>query len=472
MEAVVAPARTVTTPPPSAAGKANVVFEGSKLGSADAGAPASEGHLYNLVDYVGLAHTQAVLGLHDYAQALAKDLPDWIITQARGTNVRHLGPLPTKLLEDLRDGLAFEETVEGRRVTSDANIRQLVARDVATEAIDEATALMAVFEETYWPWVTRVVDSETAVAGAALSRLDEALHKWDRPLSALRALFEQCEALHRDVDDRWPDLKLDDLEARRAALQDLLRTPIARVATHVDIDMNPDRPDVFGWAFFRAHQDLLDDVLSGQMPVRADLEERLRLLVNATDRASTRLRATVRRQHVSVLGSFWSEPMLMLLQLSGAALVIGLTRKRSDLLGVFERVWDGLLDTSAQHVLDVTLAALALDDSLIGISTGKINRSRRHLQTVAALEGMGLSPDDIEDAELGEPPSGVSAKVAAMLRVISFGHLEEVFVAAWMVPAALRRGATLPQNGLGLRVADLIKNFDDATDAQQGETVG
>ena len=461
-EVVVAPARTATTQPVTntAAGEASTQ---TRTGSAPANTPGSEGHLYNVVDFVALAYTQAVLGLYDYAYALTTDFPHWVVAQARGKSARNLGPLPAELLGHLRDGLRFEKAVEGRRVTSDANIKQLVARAVATEAIDEAATLMATFEDDFWSWASRVGDGYTPAAGAALSRLDEALNKWDQLLSALSTLFEQCEAVHRDVDDQWPDLSLDGLAIRRAALQDRLRAPIAKVATHVDVYMNPDRPDMFGWAFYRAHQDLLEDVLSDRTPIRADLEERLRGLVFATDRARGRLHATVRRQHYRVLGSFWSEPVLMLLQLSGVALVTGLARQRSDLLDVFDRVWGALLDANAQQVLDVALGALVMDDAFFGLSPGKINRSTRHQQVMAALEDMGVSRDDIEYGDFEESHPDSSTRLAAMLRYVAYGDFEDVFVAAWIVPAARRRGAELPDDGLGTRLTELIEALADAT---------
>jgi hypothetical protein len=468
MEAVVSPARAAATmtamSQPSANAAADEASTQTRTSSAPANMPGSEGHFYNLVDFVALAYTQAVLGLHDYAYALTTDFPHWVVAQARGKNARNLGPLPAELLRNLRNGLRFEEAIEGHRVTSDANINQLVARAVATEAIDEVTTLMATFETDFWPWASRIIDADTLAAGAALSRLDEALNKWDLPLSALSTLFEQCEAVHRDVDDRWPDLSLDGLTARRAALQDRLRAPIARVATRVDIDMNPDRPDVFGWAFYRAHQDLLEDVLSDRTPVRADLEERLRGLVVATDRASGRLRATVRRQHDRVLGSLWSEPLLMLLQLSGVALVTGLARRRFDLLDVFERVWGGLLDAHAQQVLDAALAALVMDDAFFALSTGKINRSSRHQQAMAVLADMEVSRDDIEYGNLEQSHSGLSTRLAVMLRRVAYGDFEDVFVAAWIVPEARRRGAVLPDHGLGTRLTELIKVLADANE--------
>jgi hypothetical protein len=465
LEAVVSPARAASmaaTPAPSADAAAGETSKQTKTRSTSEDMSASAGHFYNLVDLIALAYIQAVLGLHDYAGALTTDFPEWMVAQARGKGTRNLSPLPAALLKNLRDGLSFELAVEGRQVTSDANIMQLVAFGIATEAIDEATALLAVFEDDFWPWASHVVDRDTPAAGAALSRMDEALRKWDLALSALSTLFDQCEAVHRDVDDRWPDLSLDGLAARLATLRVGLRVPIAKIATRVDVDVDPDRPDVFGWAFYRTHQDLLEDVLSDRTPVQADLEERLHGLLAATDRASGRLRATVRRQHDRVLGAVWSEPLLMLLQLSGVALVTGLVRQKSDLLDVFERAWARLLDADSQHVLDVASAALAADDALFALSTGKINRSNRHLQATSALEELGVSRDAIEDGDLGGSHPELSTRLAAMLRYVAYGDFEDVFMAAWLVPEARRRGATLSNGSLGPRLSGLIATLADA----------
>jgi hypothetical protein len=469
LQTVVSPAQKATMPEPRQPSVTGTTSDGSTqatTGFAPADTPGVQGHLYNLVDFVALTYTQAVLGLYEYVNALATDFPDWMIAQAHGTRARGLGPLPTALLRNLQDALRFEQAIEGHRVTSDANITQLVSRAIATEAFDEAMTLMAMFEKDFWPWTNYIAEGDPVVAGAALSRLDEALHKWDHPLSKLSVLFDQCAAVRRDVDDKWPNLSLDGLKARRAALLDQLRTPIARGATRVEVDLDPDRPDVFGWAFQRTHQDLLDDILSDRAPARPDLEDRLRSLVAATDRATSRLRETVQRDHARVLGSVWSEPTLMLLQLSGIALATGLAKRRSDVLDVFERVWGELLDSNAQRVLDAALAALFLDDALFGLSPGKMNRSRRDQQALAALNDSGITSNGLADGDLDTPSPASETKLAAMLRRVAFGHFEDVFVAAWVVPQAQRRGAVLPAD-LTRRLTDLIETFAEVAEDQR-----
>ena len=152
----------------------------------------------------------------------------------------------------------------------------------------------------------------------------------------------------------------------------------------------------------------------------------------------------------------------MLLQLSGVALVTGPVRQRSDLLEVFERVWGGLLDANAQQVLDTALAALVMDDAFFALSKGKINRLNRHQQAMATLADVEMSRDAIEYGDLKQSHPDLSTRLAAMLRRVAYGDFEDVFVAAWMVPEARRRGAVLSDDGLGTRLTELIEAFADA----------
>jgi hypothetical protein len=104
-----------------------------------------------------------------------------------------------------------------------------------------------------------------------------------------------------------------------------------------------------------------------------------------------------------------------------------------------------------------------MDDAFFGLSPGKINRSTRHQQGMAALEDIGVSRDDIEYGSLEESHPNSSTRLAAMLRHVAHGNFEDVFVVAWMVPAARRRGAVLPDDGLGTRLTELIEALADAT---------
>lgn len=417
-----------------------------------------DAHLHNLVDEVALAYTQRVLGLLDYATSLLHEFPSWIVRHAEGEDVRPLGPAVSRLLNDVRDAIRFETEIEGFRITSDANIVQLVARAIAIETFDEASALMNEFNGLVLPWGIQVGKRGTIASGAALSRLDEALHKWEAPLSVLSKLYEHCASVYRDADDRWPDLDLSALQEQRRAMQRQLRLPIAVLAATVEPKIDSDRPDIFGWAFYRAHQDILEDLLAEQRCEPTEIEKRLRSTFIATDRATRRLQSTVTRNHMTVLGSVWSEPRLLLLQLSGIALVVSSTR-HDDSFAAFERVWEVLLDADASRHTAAAIAAQSLDHAGLFLTPGKVYRSSRQLAAMRILAGERSSLDELEFGDAADLDEKFGSRIARMLQLASNGDFESVFLAAWLIPEALRRGVDIQLNKLGRLLRDLFEDL-------------
>lgn len=429
-----------------------------------------EDSFHDLVDFIALAHTCAVLGLRDYVHNLTVDFPNWMVKQAFGENVRHVGPITGGLFKNVRQALQFERSVEGCRVTSDANINQLIAQAIASEAIDEAMLLMDQLDHNFWPWVKRVSERNSLASGAALSRCDELIHKWEQPLEQLKILFELCEGVHRDVDDRWPDLRLDSFADKLAIMRKDIKLPIARLAASVDSTMDSRRPDVFGWAFYRAHQDLLNDVLCAPKAGVEGLDERFRGVILASERARERLTETVRRQHVSVLGSVRAEPMLMVLQLSGVALVNGRVRNYADLLRMLGNVWGRLLDTNAQQVLDASIAALVLDQSLFGISSGKITRSGRDRQALLSFNDLNGSHSHMRYTRRKHASSNLTDEQFRLLRSAEIYSFEEVFIAAWLAPECSKRGVRPSEGLLEGRLEHLVDEFSSVPSSRNGSS--
>ncbi|MET9633842.1 hypothetical protein ABZX92_40930 [Lentzea sp. NPDC006480] len=410
----------------------------------------SEPHLAGIADFVASAYTQAALGIQGHARHLSQDFPGWTARQVHGENIRRVGPRTIGILAELRDGFEFERRTEGRWITSNPDVAQFVARTMSGEVIDEATRWMSAFEEDLWPWAIHVGEGDSLAAGAVLSSVDEALHKWDATLSALSELFELCEAEHRNVDDTWPDLSLDDLRARLRELQERVRLPIVRLASCIRTDVVTDRPDMFGWAYHRAHEYLLDDVLSEREVVHEDLAKRLRCMVEVvTQRAEARLQTTLRRQHHTVLGSVWSEPHLMLYQLSGAALVRRLLQCGPDVFAVFDEVWCRALDENPQRQVDIAVRSLTMDRAVFMITQGGMQRSARQMRVSEVFSGAGVG--------FAELPMSTRR---LLRRAGTFRDLEGVFVAGWLIPQAMQRGAVLPDL-LPPQLADLLRALQD-----------
>ncbi|MFD7846110.1 hypothetical protein ACFV4K_24595 [Nocardia sp. NPDC059764] len=457
---------------PAPVPRATVGTDAATGGELSSPATGTELALANVVDFVMHTHIQAVLGLYDHVAALTADFPQWALRQVAGKRVRNLGPVAAQSSCQIQDALDFEVSIEGRRITSDANVSQLMARAIATEIIDEATQLMAVFDEDLWPWVRRVGDSPTAAAGAALSRMDEATAKWQHPLAAMAELFTHCEAAHRETDDAWPDLDLDDLHRRRQLLHDGLRTPIAVLAARANAHPRSDRPDMFGWAFQRSYQDLFDDVLSDRAVI--DLDQRLLALFMATDSARVRLQSSVRRHHPSVLAAVWSEPLSMLLQLSGTAMTIGVVNEHDKLrLAGFDTAWERVLDANAQHVLDLCLETIVHNQRVLGMSPGLLAQTTRHNRVVEALQARGFRREDLYFGEADLLGGESNPRAALILSRLQIAQLSELFVAAWLLPRSVQRGAVPTLDHIGSRLAALIAAFEalDATQStHHGET--
>lgn len=430
--------------------------------------PRAFAHEFNAVDVIMLSFLQVSLGLYDYAAAMRHDFPNWVGQHARGKRVRPAGPRLRELIFSIEDGLKFEHSAEGRFITSDANLQQLVARTVSAELIDELTQLVDTIEDTLAPWTARLSEIPTQPGAAAVSRLNELLHKnIEVLLPEFKNCFDACERVHRDVDDGWPNLDLDALRSRLVRQQQLLRLPIARLASRTDADLDPDRPDTFGWAFHQAHKDALDDVLSAASIDGFD--DRLLQLVAATDRAGSRLHGATRRTHASVANSFRSEPLLMLLQLSGVAYAQSLFAPAAPTFDSFERLWNRLLDDDPQRVLNAAIGAILADDDLWAISAGKVVRTDRSMQAMRQIES--LDTVDLHFDYDPEDGSGtftpLRAAIASHLSIAS--DFEDTFVAAWLVPVAKQRGAVvpealIPQGRLGSLIDRLAELQDDVGD--------
>lgn len=417
------------------------------------GEPAeAEQDLTGLVDFVAEVYTQAVLGLRDHAGHLSLNFPQWTVRQAHGEDLRFVGPRTAGLIANVRDGFAFERQVEGRLISSDVDVAQLTARTMSAEVVDEVIEWMIAFEVELLPWANTAGGDDPSVAAAALSRVDEAVHKWELTLDVVSKLFELCESEHRNVDDQWPNLSLDELRSRVCELEQQLRLPIARLTTRVETSISPNRPDMFGWAFQRAHEDLLDDVLSDRAFAAEDLDGRLRQLVVATERAHFRLRQTVHRQHHTVLGSVWSEPHLMLYQVSGVAFALSLVGRRSDIFEVFAGVWKRLLDADPQKVIDAAVTTLGMDSAILALTPGGLRRTIRQMKAQEALSDMEIVLKDM------------APRVKRLMRFLSIrSDFEDAFVAGWLAPQALQRGAVLPEP-LPRRLADLLRSLPNEQD--------
>lgn len=430
-----------------------------------------EASAHNLVDFVLLEALSACLGYVDYCERMGRALveaPTYVFNRSEQLSA---GRLVTQLIENLREALSVEIKIEGERVTPENAIRQLFARALATEAVDELTQLASYVEGELWPWVLQVGQARTWAAGAALSRAYELTEKLATATRAARILLDACEEVHFEHDDRWPDTSTAGFEQRFRALVDRLELPIARLAATVDAAPDSDRPDHFGWAYYRAHENLLRRVLECDPGDAELLRQKVTLLHWAGDVATRRLLATVRQNSPSVISSFVAEPYLRLLQLSGIALVVSEVQGDPALFAPFDATWRVVLSDAkkATEALERAAATLASESSLIGLTSGGIDRSNIEIRANRAIEDLGVPSELFEMVSFGRRYTGaahggreLSAAALRLLRDVRASHFEGAFYARWLRPQAIGAGATPPNEVEEyLRLLDLSDADDD-----------
>ncbi|MET7281794.1 hypothetical protein ABZS29_26405 [Kribbella sp. NPDC005582] len=409
-----------------------------------------EASSHNLVDFVLLEMLNTCLGYTDYFARMQSELMDAGAVIANSKSQLVAGRLVLEIARNAREALATETALESERVTPDSTLAQLMARGLATETLDELQQLLAYLETELWPWVLEVGGSNSWAAGAALSRATEVAAKLEVMLEFARRLLDDCETAHREKDDRWPDTATTDILRRARSLRDQLELPVARLATTVDSTPDSDRPDHFGWAYHRAHENVLRRLLADEPSEPEALRQQVLLLYWAGDLATQRLSSTVRRNDQRLINSYIAEPYLRFLQLCGIALVLSEVTQTPDLFRPFESAWTALLTSATRStaLLGRAAATLFADTGLFALTPGGVSRSSIEIRAHQKLEELGVSHDLFDfggfGATEGGRPASVSDEAKRLLRTVRSSNYEGMFYAHWLRPTAIAAGATVP----------------------------
>lgn len=409
-----------------------------------------EGSAHALVDHVLTEVLSASLGYLDYFERMRRALPTLAPLIADESQRLVAGKLPVELTANLRKALAAELRLEGQRVTPDAALTQLAARALATEAVDEVENFVGFLESEIWPWVIEIAGSKSWAGGSGLSRATELTEKLGTMLRSQRQLLEACEAVHVEKDDRWPSTDTSSVLARAFSLKEQLELPVSRLAATVDSSPDIDRPDHFGWAYYRAHENVLTRVLTRTPGAENELREKVVLLYLAVETATQRLMATVRRNDLGIINSYVAEPYLRFMQLSGIALVVSEVTEDRALFAPFDSLWTNLLadDERATALLGRAAATLASQATLYGFTSGGVDRSNIEIRANKALDELGV-PRRLFDlpglgfAEESTAPS-LTADAMRILRAVRLSDYETMFYARWLRPLTLSKGAQAP----------------------------
>jgi len=442
---------------------------GSHLSREQHFALPGEASAHNLVDHVLLELLSACLGYMDYFERMRQLIPGVGALVADASKRIVAGKLVLEITANLREALETEVDIEGERVTPDSALTQLVSRALATEAIDEVEHLVSFLENEIWPWVIEIGGTRSWAAGSALSRATELTEKLGTMLGFERQLLDACESVHIDKDDRWPDTDTAAVDRRAVSLTDRLELPVARLAATVDSAPDSDRPDHFGWAYYRAHENVLRRVLTREPGDPDELHQKVGLLYWAGDVATQRLLATVRRHDRSVINSYLAEPYVRFLQLCGIALTMSEVTREPAIFAPFESLWVGLFTDAERptQLLGRAAATLSSESALFALTPGGIERSNIEIRANQTLDELGVPRGLFDLGGFGyddDPqPEFLTGKATRILRSVRSGHFEGMFYARWLRPRAISAGAEAPTElEQYLRLLDIDEDDSDA----------
>lgn len=409
-----------------------------------------EASAHNLVDRVLLEMLSACLGYMDYFERMRQLLPSVGALVADDSKRIVAGKVVLEITANLREALAIEVAIESERVTPDNALTQLFARALATEAIDEVENVVSFMEKEIWPWVIEIGGTRSWAAGSALSRATELTEKLGTMLQLERQLLDACESVHIEKDDRWPDTDTVAIDRRAASLKDRLELPVARLAATVDSAPDSDRPDHFGWAYYRAHENILRRVLTQEPGDPDELRGKVSMLYWAGDVATQRLLRTVRRHDPSVINSYVAEPYVRFLQLCGIALAISEVTQQPAIFAPFESLWVGLLTDLERptQLLGRAAATLSSESALFALTPGGIERSNIEIRAKQTLDELGVPRELFDLGGLGysddPPPESLTEDATKILRSVRSSHFEGMFYTRWLRPRAISAGAEAP----------------------------
>lgn len=305
------------------------------------------------------------------------------------------------LLEDIADGVAFEQRTEHERVTPSWWVHHLAARTLLNVLVQ---AVRAFFEVVQADVITPLLADTESPAELITVRIFDALelaHKLGFHLRTAHLAVTALDSMRHapSNDELWPDVSLPDEVPRQ--IEEQLYRKLAEVTLQLGSDPHDTtRPDLFGQGYKR----LFDATFHAILGRHADLARQLfPSFVSLADRARSRLIDDLAGHRVRDQAIFGTEPLVDMMELSGLALLMSEVDPATGIWADVRAFWDQMLSSATGPMLAAQFAAvLSVHANLFAITSGGIGRTDRQMALARVLAERGL----VSREEMwGEPPS-------------------------------------------------------------------
>jgi hypothetical protein len=289
-----------------------------------------------------------------------------------------LTPETARYYEWVRERLAFEESIEGNRLTRDWWLQHTVAQSICASVVTLTEQVLAAGQQMYATTAEELLRTghNEEAAGLILTGW-QFVNKLEFHLPRVSDMILRLEPLKVLEDKGWPAADLSDLERgvqeHREKLRDLLVKMTPRLAPK---EFTGRSPDLFGRSYATLTNECLRAMLDGK---ESEFLGTCRALVVSSIAASERLRDKLDPQSEDLRAAMLvGEPIVDIIEISGYAFL--LTE-----LGIGEfwkpctEVWDALLKAdTAEHTLRfIEKTLLVREDLLLGMPRDESRMIRR-----------------------------------------------------------------------------------------------
>jgi hypothetical protein len=392
---------------------------------------------------------QIVLGMSDRLRVLTAES-----FTAATTSVDPVGRLdgswPVEVIDQreyLAERLRNERDVEGRRLTPEWYVAQIMALAMSRFFARSVPLLIAELEELPVVAESHLRSDRPLVAAAVIARALEACHKFAVHLTEFEHCLERVATLRRASDIPWVDTDWSDAQTQVKEVRTRLLVLIAGAS--LELSRQPtggEIPDYFGNAYTVLAEESLRTMLHD------DIETFRRLfpaLFMTSLNAHERLRMELKDHDETARLLFSTETLEDLLDISGYAAILN-DVGRSEPWTTVKEVWDKYLGgrEDRESFFTFLFAILGFRGAQFGIKPRDITRTAWGQEFRRALVADGLLADDMYGGlydDEDEDPSRGGDLFRTATAGLGFDRAGEAFIAGYLLEWPEAQGIDLPR---------------------------
>jgi hypothetical protein len=357
---------------------------------------------YALFDSYGLALMSLALGFHKHIRAFSvaamiKEVDSINWSNSRDIYKKLFPPLLIPRIEFVQKGVEFEIQVEGKQISPQWHIRQLIINRYAEIIIENIDDLLKAMEDVFVTVSDELITGKSSILASHHSQRGmETCNKIRAHLPRIVKHFEDMKQYAVNKDLPLPQFDIDIAQKKLEEISDKLIQNIAQCIPALStVEQKEDFPDLFGQSYSLVCQNCYEALREKQTDKYKILFPRLFLgAISAHEKLRTTLKGWRPEDGVMIM----IEPLIDILELSGYSKIYSELYEEPEIWEICKKTWDGFFKVfesngGSTDIIKKLVAAYELRGSLLRISPRDTLRTNWEMNLEHKLRGMGFADD-------------------------------------------------------------------------------